>query len=74
MKKIIQLTSVHSQGSKVWTQPILIGIDHIIKCEMNGIDNWSNGLAKTEVSSRAAMVTTTYVKETISEIFNLINE
>lgn len=61
-KSIILLTN--SDGEKV-----LVGTDSIIKC--NPINN--SNTYKTEIRSRGAMVETTYVKESIIEIYELIN-
>ena len=61
-KSIILLTN--SDGGNV-----LVGVDSIIKC--NPINN--NDKFKTEIRSRGAMVETTYVKETVIEIYELIN-
>lgn len=70
MKSIIKLTK--QDGS-----PILIGVESIIKVEV--IKQNSSGTMNpkvvgfTEIASRHAMVTNNIVRESIDEIYNLIN-
>jgi hypothetical protein len=60
--KVIKLTD--SKGYMV-----LVGVDSIIKAtSINNSDTF-----KTEIRSRGAMVETTYVKESVVEIYELIN-
>ena len=68
-RNVIKLTDV---GGK----PILIGTESIIKIE-TVVQNSANTtpphmIGKSKITSREAMVTTTWVNETIEEIYNQI--
>jgi len=69
MKLVIKLTDLKDQA-------ILIGTESIIDAHSYVIDK-NFGKEKihcSKISSRGAMVSTNYVKETIEEIYNLINQ
>lgn len=72
MKNIIQVTQIRQNTEKTI---VLIGVESIIKVEPKTI-TYSNGTQQmcTEISSRGAMVTTTYVSESVEEIFAKINQ
>ena len=70
MKPIIKLTN--RQG-----ETILIGVNQIIEATTMKIANPLNSqelLPYTKICSVGAMVSTNYVKETIEEIYELINQ
>lgn len=70
MKNVIKLTA-HSWDSEVF--PVLIGTESIIQViplTLKRYDGQSANVSKIE--SRGAMVTTTYVTESVEEIYKLI--
>lgn len=69
MKKLIKLTQFSWGGLK----PVLIGIESIIKVEECEISRDSDYAEVTKIQSRGAMIETTYVVESLEEIYNLIN-
>ncbi len=77
MKKAILLTSIelNEQATDVIEAPVIIGVNNIITIEETSIGSWKNNLRFpcTEIKSTAAMVTSTYVKESISEIWQQMN-
>lgn len=68
MKQVIKLTNQDNQ-------PILIGVESIIAVSIVpshlGVNPNLIGLSK--IQSRGAMVETNWVKESVEEIYNLIN-
>lgn len=77
MKKLIKLTQFSSGGLKPFSsgglKPVLIGIENIIKVEECEISGDSDYAKVTKIKSRGAMIETTYVVESLEEIYNLIN-
>ena len=72
MKNVIKLTQFKWDEDLL---PVLIGTESIIKAEKR-IANHHDGRYKvvTEIQSRGAMVTTTYVTESVEEIYDMINK
>lgn len=70
MKKVIKLTEFSWDKQP---KSVLIGLDSIIKVEEIEISRMSDYADVTRIQSRGAMMETTYVIESIEEIFNLIN-
>lgn len=71
MRKVIKLTDLNGKA-------ILIGVDSIIEAH-EVVQNNNNTInpkviGLTKISSREAMVTSNFVKESIEEIHKLINE
>ena len=64
--KVIKLTDAATQ------EYVLIGVESIIRAKRSTPDWAPDG--RTAIESRHAMVTTTYVTETIEEIEELINK
>lgn len=70
MKKVIKLTEFNWDKEP---KEILIGVESIIKVEELEV-SWKGNYAEvTKIKSRGAMVETTYVIESLEEIYNLIN-
>lgn len=71
MKNAIKLTQHAWDGAEL---PVLIGTDSIIKA-VECLHKHHDGRTAvvTKIESRGAMVTTTYVLESVDEIYNLIN-
>lgn len=71
MKNVIKLTRFKWDADEL---PIIIGIDSIIVAEEFLLKH-HDGRYKlvTKIESRHAMVTTTYVTESVEEIYNIIN-
>jgi hypothetical protein len=69
MKSVIKLTDLKDQA-------ILVGAESIIDAHSYVIDkNYGKEIIHcSKIRSRGAMVETNYVKETIEEIYNLINQ
>ena len=74
MKQVITLTNMNDE-------PILIGVESIISVKLIKVTNSSasieSGLREsfqTKIESRGAMISTNYVKESIKEIYELINQ
>jgi len=74
MKQVIKLTNMNDE-------PILIGVESIISVKLIKVTNSSasieSGLREsfqTKIESRGAMVSTNYVKESVEEIYELINQ
>lgn len=68
MKKVIKL-NVYSSTTKE-SHTILIGLDSIIEVKPF---TYKDGTIGSKILSRGAMVETNWVKETVDEIYNLIN-
>lgn len=70
MKNVIKLTQFKWDNDLL---PVLIGTESIIKAEEFLLKH-HDGRRKmvTKIESRGAMVTTTYVTESVEEIYNLI--
>lgn len=74
MKQVIKLTNMNDE-------PILIGVESIISVKLIKVTNSSASLEsglretfQTKIESRGAMVSTNYVKESVEEIYELINQ
>ena len=74
MKQVIKLTNMNDE-------PILIGVESIISVKLIKVTNSSasieSGLREsfqTKIESRGAMISTNYVKESVEEIYELINQ
>jgi len=72
MQKLVIKLNLCDYNGIAQNKSVLIGVESIIrvKSEQREI----KGLNVTEIESRHAMVTTTYVVETVEEVYNLINE
>ena len=68
-KKVIKLTAIRTN------EKILIGTESIIDAKSTEIknDNQKVSLKCTRIESRGAMVSTSWVQESVEEIYNLIN-
>jgi len=67
-KKVIKLTAIRTN------EKILIGTESIIDAKSTEInDNQKSPLKCTRIESRGAMVSTSWVQESVEEIYNLIN-
>jgi hypothetical protein len=64
MKQVIKLTNTENKT-------ILIGVDSIISVKLMKKSNFE--IFHTQIESRGAMISTNYVKESVEEIYNLIN-
>lgn len=75
METLLKLTKVRydSNTKTVKEEPILIGVESIISVEGKTIDFYPTSflLKCTEINSRAAMVTSFNVKESVEEIYQL---
>jgi hypothetical protein len=74
METLLKLTKVRydSNTKTVKEEPILIGVESIISVEGKVIEYSTSFLLKcTEINSRAAMVTSFNVKESVEEIYQL---
>lgn len=74
MKTVIKLTEILVENKAIENRTVLIGVENIIKISRRNVD-WV-GIGKfdcTKIESRGAMVTTTYVNESVEEIYKLIN-
>lgn len=71
MKNVIKLTKFTWDTECI---PVLVGTESIITVEEYTIKH-HDGRRKvvTKIESRGAMVTTTYVFESVEEIYNIIN-
>ena len=74
MKQVIKLTNMNDE-------PILIGVESIISVKLIKVTNSSasieSGLREsfqTKIESKGAMISTNYVKESVEEIYELINQ
>ena len=69
MKQVIKLTNMNGE-------PILIGLESIISVKLTKYTNSSAGIEdfRTKIESRGAMISTNYVKESVEEIYDLINQ
>ena len=74
MKQVIKLTNVNGEA-------ILIGVKSIISVKLIKVTNSSasieSGLREsfqTKIESVGAMISTNYVKESVEEIYDLINQ
>lgn len=72
MKNVIKLTQFKWDEDLL---PVLIGTESIIKAE-ECLAKHHDGRYKvvTKIQSRGAMVTTTYVTESVYEIYDIINK
>ena len=71
MKNVIKLTQFKWDGDSL---PVLIGTESIIKAEEFLLKHYDGRQALvTKIESRGAMVTTTFVTESVEEIYNIIN-
>lgn len=72
MKNVIKLTKFKWDEDLL---PVLIGTESIIRAE-EFIAKHQDGRYKvvTKIESRGAMVTTTYVTESVYEIYDIINK
>ena len=77
MKTAILLTSIklNEQATDVIETPVIIGVKNIITIKERSMGSYKNNLRFpcTEIRSTAAMVTSTYVKESITEIWQQMN-
>ena len=74
MKQVIKLTNKNEE-------PILIGVESIISVKLIKVTDSSasieSGLREsfqTKIESRGAMISNNYVKESVEEIYELINQ
>jgi hypothetical protein len=69
MKQVIKLTNIDGGA-------ILIGVESIISVKLTKYTNSSAGIEdfRTKIESRGAMISTNYVKESVEEIYELINQ
>lgn len=69
MKNVIKLTQFRWDNDLL---PVLIGTESIIKAEESLLKHYDGRYKMvTKIESRGAMVTTTYVTESVEEIYNL---
>ena len=73
MKQVIKLTNVNGEA-------ILIGVKSIISVKLIKVTDSSKSIEsglresfQTKIESRGAMISTNYVKESVEEIYELIN-
>ena len=73
MKQVIKLTRINGE-------PILIGLESIIDVKLIKVTDSSKSIEsglresfQTKIESRGAMISTNYVKESVEEIYELIN-
>jgi hypothetical protein len=72
MKNVIKLTQHNWDGIEL---PVIIGTESIIKASEFTLKHHDGRMAVvTKIESRGAMVTTTYVLESIDEIYELCNK
>lgn len=64
---IIKLTDTENE-------PVLIGTESIIRCTGVVFDPNGRRIYCTKIQSRGAMIETTYVLESIEEIYNITNK
>lgn len=69
-KFVIKLTEYNRNGES--TKPVLIGVGSIITIKT--ITDEVRKVSYSDIESRHAMVTHTYVVESVDEIYALINE
>ena len=74
MKQVIKLTNVNGEA-------ILIGVKSIISIKLIKVTDSSKSIEsglresfQTKIESRGAMISTNYVKESVEEIYELINQ
>ena len=74
MKQVIKLTNVNGEA-------ILIGVKSIISVKLIKVTDSSKSIEsglresfQTKIESRGAMISTNYVKESVEEIYELINQ
>lgn len=74
MKQVIKLTKINGEN-------ILIGVESIISVKATKVIDSSASLKsglretfQTKIESRGAMISTNYVKESVEEIYDLINQ
>lgn len=71
MKNVIKLTQFKWDGDSL---PVLIGTESIIKAEEFLLKHYDGRYKMvTKIQSRGALVETTYVTESVEEIYNIIN-
>jgi len=72
MKNVIKLTQHSWDGENL---PVLVGTESIIRAEEFVLKHYDGRMAVlTKIESRGAMVTTTYVLESVHEIYDMINQ
>jgi len=74
-KKVIKLTKLSYNNPSI-EEPVLIGVDSIIRVEMHVTESYkreATGRLVTQIISRGAMIATTYVKETVVQVWKQIN-
>ena len=74
MKQVIKLTRTNGE-------PVLIGVESIISVKLikvtdstASIESGLRESLQTKIESRGAMISTNYVKESVEEIYELINQ
>ena len=74
MKQVIKLTNMNDEA-------ILIGVESIISVKLIKVTDSSKSIEsglresfQTKIESRGAMISTNYVKESVEEIYELINQ
>lgn len=74
MKQVIKLTNMNDEA-------ILIGVESIISVKTIKVTDSSKSIGsglresfQTKIESRGAMISTNYVKESVEEIYELINQ
>lgn len=74
MKTVIKVTEILVENKSIANRTVLIGVESIIKIARKNVGWVDIGkIDCTEIESRGAMVTTTYVNESVEEIYKLIN-
>jgi len=72
MKNVIKLTQHSWDGAEL---PVLVGTESIIKASEFTLKHHDGRWAVvTKIESRGAMVTTTYVLESVDEIYEMCNQ
>lgn len=74
MKTVIKVTEILVENNSIVNRTVLIGVENIIKIAHKNVNWYGIGIFDcTKIESRGAMVTTTYVNESVEEIYKLIN-
>ena len=74
MKTVIKVTEILVENKSIANRTVLIGVENIIKIARTKVDWFGIGKFEcTKIESRGAMITTTYVNESVEEIYKLIN-
>ncbi len=72
MKNVIKLTQHSWDGAEL---PVLVGTESIVKAGEFLLKHHDGRMAVvTKIESRGAMVTTTYVLESVDEIYEMCNQ